>query len=128
RAAVDVDGVHVGGAVLGELHGLEAGAAPDVQAAGAAGAALAEQVLPHQVAALGGDEHARLAQDVGEVERVERRSARVRPGARPRPGGAAPAVVAARDPARRGVARAGPGEGLARGGDVLGTDPAAAAD
>src|SRR6185437_6649210 len=98
----------------------------DVKAAGAAADALAEQVLPHQVAALGGDEHARLAQDVGEVERVERGSPRVLPRARPGARRRVAAVVAGRDPARPGVARAGAGEGRARRGDVLGADPAAA--
>jgi len=66
----------VAGAVLGQLHRLQARPAADVQAAAVAADAGAEEVFPDEEAALGGGEHPRLAQDVGEVEREEQRAAR----------------------------------------------------
>ena len=59
RRLVDVDRVHVGGAVAGQLHGQHPLAAADVQAPLVGADAFAVQVLPDQQAALGRLEHAR---------------------------------------------------------------------
>ena len=89
RDLVDVDRVHVGGPVEGELHGQQPLSAADVQAPLVSADPLPIQVLPDQEAALGGIEHAgsiaSSGNSSGNWPRPRRRSRRDlgRTGARP---------------------------------------------
>src|SRR6478735_3866213 len=99
RAAVDVDRVDVLGAVARELDREQPRPAPDVEAAQVLAEPALEQVLPHDEAALGRDEDARLTHDLGELEREQPAASRVEPGLRRGPGRA----VRREATARRGV-------------------------
>ena len=127
-ARVEVDRVHVLGAVARELDGLQAAAAADVEAALSGSDLLAEQVAPDEEAALRRHEHARLEDQVREREREQVATGAVGPalgGLRPRrPRGG---VRKRRPCAAAGPAACRPSAAL-RGRDVLRADAAAAAD
>ena len=131
-AAVDVDRVHVLGAVAGELDREHAGAAADVQAARAAAELVTEKVLPDEEAALRGDENPRLAHDLGQLQREQQALVLVDP----RRWCEVLGQAAARAQDRVGEGRRGRGLAPARelahargrGFDVLGAHATAAAD
>src|SRR4051812_43624232 len=79
RVLVEVDRVHVRGAVECKLHGLQAGAAADVQAALMGADALLEEVLPQQVAARNSQGDTGVAGELGKRERKQSPAAPVAP-------------------------------------------------
>ena len=71
RVAIDVDRVNLGRAVEGELHGEDPAAATDVEAALALADALAEEVLPAEVAAVRRNEDSLVDRELRERQRAD---------------------------------------------------------